>query len=450
MARRYSADVSTQRWRLALAVCLVLLAGACAVAGMLVTQTGPFARTGAEGGSAGALNAVEQEVDESALTASTSKLAGATETVDENGVVHGTSADGVNYLLWGRGESGASSDKVTLAAVGDQLGTDSNFGLARSYGSRIGASYDYTGFYQEVAQYIQQADLRFMNQETVCAGGDVSGYPVFNSPDACIDAIANVGFNVVNFCSNHTWDQGSAGIERTRELFAQHPEILVSGSYASSEDKACVRMVERNGMTFAFLSYTCVDNWYNSSTAPNDYYLSYADKDVMETEIRRAQQVADVVIVYMHWGTEYTYDLNDEQLDYAQFLADLDVDLVLGSHNHNVQPTKYITGASGHVTPVVFGLSDFVSGWTLVDTIYSGIFTCDFVRQEDGSVAIENLLWYPTIEWSNGGDVYVRRLCDMTQEEMDSSTRIIDIGESYYEYLVNAINSCGMEIPVVL
>ena len=52
------------------------------------------------------------------------KLAGATESVDENGVVHGTTPAGVDYLLWGRGQAGARPDRVTLVAAGDQIGTD--------------------------------------------------------------------------------------------------------------------------------------------------------------------------------------------------------------------------------------------------------------------------------------------------------------------------------------
>ena len=457
-APKKNEDAAGRGLVVAVVLCLIVLACLGVVIAGLIFKVGPLASLGespsATSSQTAQLSASDQEQNASANTTATTaktsgKLAGATETTDANGIVHGTTADGIGYLLWGRGTAGQQTDKVTLAACGDQLGTTSDFPIAAEYGQRSGTDYDFTPFYQEVAPFIQQYDLRFINQETVMAGGELSGYPVFNSPSACAEAINNVGFNLVNFCSNHLYDRGTAGIENSLEIFAQYPQMLVSGSYSSAEDRSQVRMIERNGITFALLSYTCVDNWYNSSdAAPNDYNLAYAEKDRMETEIRRAQQVADVTIVYMHWGTEYTYEINDQQWDYAQFLADLDVDLVLGSHNHNVQPTKYITGASGHVTPVVFGLSDFVSGWTLGNTIFSGIFTCDFARQADGSVTIQNLLWWPTIEWSDGGDVYVRRFCDMDQETVDASTRIIDIPESYYENLREALESCGMEIPI--
>ena len=57
--------------------------------------------------------------------------------------------------------------------------------------------------------------------------------------------------------------------------------------------------------------------------------------------------------------------MDEQQLEYAQFLADLDVDLVIGSHAHIMQPIRYYTGPSGKQIPVVFGLSDFITGWTL-------------------------------------------------------------------------------------
>ena len=148
----------------------------------------------------------------------------------------------------------------------------------------------------------------------------------------------------------------------------------------------------------------------------------------------------------MHWGSEYTTQPNDQQYEYAEFLADLDVDLVLGTHAHIMQPVEYITGPSGNTIPVVFGLSDFVSGWTITDCILSGIFTCDFVRAEDGSVQVENPVWHPTIEWSDGGDVYVRMLENMDDATIDANLRTPDVGNDS-AYLRDMVHSLIVDIP---
>lgn len=240
---------------------------------------------------------------------------------------------------------------------------------------------------------------------------------MFNAPDEAIDALHEVGFNLVNFCSNHVYDQGEAGVLRTHELFEQYrDQMMVLGSFTSQEERDATHMIECNGMRFAFLSYTYGCNFNGSDPAnfPNDYMLCGFDTEVMEREIRQAQGLADAVIVVMHWGSEYVYEPNDQQWDYAQFLADLDVDLVLGTHAHVMQPARIVTGANGNVE-------------------------------------VSNLLWTPTVEWSDGGDVYVRFLKDMSPAEVNSSTCVDDVpGGDYYQHYVDLTEACNMDIPVAL
>ena len=378
-----------------------------------------------------------------------------TETTDANGIVHGTTIDGVNDLVFGRDQASADGQTISFAAVGDVFATSMNFGILDSYAGEMGDGlYDFAPYYQAVESTIKKYDLRFINQETPCAGNEdgygYSGYPVFNTPDSSISALATAGFNIVNYNSNHSWDQGEYGIERTQMLFKQYPHIMLIGSYASQEDRDTVRIVERNGIKIAFLSYCFLDNMYgaNPDNFPNTYYSCPFDDDAMRTEIARAQSVADAVVVYMHWGTEYTTEPDDEQLDYAQFLADLDVDLVIGSHAHILQPIRYYTSPTGKQIPVVFGLSDFITGWTLTDTIFSGMFTCDFVQKE-GKVVVENCAFHPAIEWqsADGGPTYVRFLEDMTDDEIAENLRTEDVWDDV-PYLHAFLADLQMEVPV--
>ncbi len=390
-------------------------------------------------------------------TRHSNKLEGASETIDEHGIVHGTTQSGISYTIHGRDTLAADPAKISLCAVGDQIASDDSLKLADGYEGDIGdGRYSFLPFYQEVAPFIQGYDLRFINQETVMAGNEngysYSGYPSFNSPDACAEAIAEVDFNMVNFASNHIYDMGLYGVERSHEVWARYPQLTVAGSYTSQEARDTVQMIECNGITFAFLAYSYGDNNYGSDpyAMPNSYNLCVFDKELMETEIKRAREVADVLIVAMHWGSEYVNEPNSQQYEYAQFLADLQVDLVLGTHAHIMQPTKYITGADSNVTPVVFGLSDFISGWTITDTILSGIFTCDFTTKGPGEeIKIENLAWYPTIEWSDGGTTYVRLLQNMDEAAINANTRTPDVGDDY-AYISNKLDSIGMEIPIIM
>lgn len=452
--------------------------GGCAKADTASDSSSEASATGVvsfEVSDKGASNAGSAGAEGQARGGKADPLAGSEQQTDQNGIIHGKTSSGIAYTLMGAGVVGADASKVSLAAVGDQIGTDNSLPLARDYGSRVGADYDFTPFYQDVTPMIQAADLRYVNQETAMGGGTPTGYPVFNTPDEAVDALHNVGFNLVNFATNHTYDQGEAGILRSHSIFAQYAaEMMVGGSYLSKEDRDTVHMIERNGMRFAFLAYTYGCNFNGTyESFPNDYMLCGFDKTAIEADVKRAQQVADAVIVSMHWGSEYDYEPNDQEYEFAGFLADLDVDLVLGTHAHIMQGTRYITGNSGNTVPVVFGLSDFISGWTLADTHLSGVFTCDFTWANDqdvaadkggtlpkggeggtvgaGGVKMSNLHWYPTIEWSNGGDTWVRYLKDMTPDEVNESTRVIDVPSGdYYGHYTALIDACRMEIPVEL
>ena len=381
------------------------------------------------------------------------KLANAQETIDDNAVVHGT-LNGVNYTVRGRGMKAAQDNKVTLAAVGDQLASDGALAMADANAGEVGdGAYDFNPWYREVGPFICEQDLRFINQETVMIDtGEYgyAGYPSFNTPGTAAQAIANQGFNVVNFTTNHSYDYDKLGIERSHEVWAQYPQLLIGGSFLSKQDRETVQMIERNGQTFAFLHYTYGDNRFDSiDQFPNTYYSCGFDYALAEADIKRAKQVADCVKVVMHWGTEYTPEPDSNQREWSQWLADQDVDLVLGTHAHTIQPVEYVEGKTGNKVLVVFGLSDFVSGWDVTAPIISGIFTCDMVRDEQtGRISHQNPVWHSTIEWSDGKESnYVRLLANMSKEETNANIHTPDI-EDDYVYTRTLTNEIITQIPV--
>lgn len=374
------------------------------------------------------------------------------ESIDENGIVHGTSPEGVTYLAYGRNRSAASSDRITFAAVGDIIGSQWALDLADARAGAMGdGSYDFSTFFKDVNLFLRDFDLQFVNLENVVDPSQpIEAYPSFNSPESLVDALAGAPFNIVNFNSNHSWDYGAEGINHTREVLAKHPDFVVVGSYQSQADRNAIRIVERNGAKIAFLSYSYGYNGYDDlSQLPNSYYAAPFNKTTMQSEIAHAKSVADAVVVYVHWGTEYQMDIDEQQKEYAKFLADQGVDLIIGSHAHIMQPISYVKANDGASVPVVYGLSDFVSGWTLTKSIISGIFTCDFVWNGD-KLTVDNLQYYPAIEWqgTENGPVSVRLLKDMTNTEIAKNLRTEDVDDDL-KYLRTYINELVMEVPVV-
>lgn len=84
------------------------------------------------------------------------------------------------------------------------------------------------------------------------------------------------------------------------------------------------------------------------------------------------------------------------QLHYAQLFADLEVDVVLGSHSHTLQPIEWITGETGHETLVIYSLGNLVAASISDINLLGESISFDFVKDEDKK-AIENIYFEPFI-----------------------------------------------------
>ena len=116
---------------------------------------------------------------------------------------------------------------VTLMAVGDDL---IHMGVVYT-GKQNDGSFDFSFLFQGITDFLNKADVKIINQETIMAGNQLGfhGFPHFNSPTEVGDAIANAGFNVVLQATNHSADQGIDGIDSCVSFWRSHPEVLLTG-----------------------------------------------------------------------------------------------------------------------------------------------------------------------------------------------------------------------------
>ena len=324
------------------------------------------------------------------------------------------------------------ADSVSFCAVGDNLANENTLAYADSWsGITDDLSYDFGPLYDHVRDAISGYNIAFVNQETtlgVYQGHGYAGYPSYNTPDSMAQAVSDAGFDVVNTNSNHTYDTWTDSILNAQKVWASYPNITVIGSYASEQDRQNMRTVEKNGITLAFLSYSYGQNGYTQSQLPNDYYAVPWDEEAMREDMARAKEKADFVIVYLHMGTEYTNTPNEQQVEAAQACADAGAGLVLCSHAHVIQPMAWLQRSDGSgSTLVAYGLGDFVSGYHRPECVLLGMFSCDFVRNEDGSVGIQNVVWHTLIEHAEGDvdTVYLAR--DYTDDMASANELLADL-----------------------
>lgn len=261
---------------------------------------------------------------------------------------------------------------VTLMALGDNL---MHMGIVYT-GKQEDGSYDYSFLFEGISDYIEEADVRIINQETIFAGNQYgfSGFPYFNSPTEVGDAIAEAGFNVVLHATNHAADQGIDGLNNCVTFWEeQHPNILMTG-ISGDEPSEELPLLVIDDITFAVLNYTYGPNAATVGKSLRDHLNILCDYDQQTgaidfttlnpqviQDIQEAKNKADIVIVCPHWGTEYATTPSHYQKAFAEEMAAAGADLIIGTHPHAPQPVEWITSEDGHKTLCYYSLGNYVS-----------------------------------------------------------------------------------------
>ena len=265
-------------------------------------------------------------------------------------------------------------EKVTslsMVMVGDNLIHSSVYKEAARQAN--GTGYDFKPLISYVKDIVKDYDLAYYNQETVLGGTKLglSDYPTFNSPQEAGDAMIDAGFNLVSLATNHTMDRGEKAILSSREYW-NTKDVLAVGSYSSTEERNEVIIKTKNDISYTMLNYTYGTNGisvpsgkeYLVNVWPTDLVINDPSRDTeyqkyketVKEDIARVRDKVDVLIVAMHWGVEYTHTPTAYEKDMANFLAEQNVDIVIGTHPHVIQPIEHIGN-----TVVFYSLGNFIS-----------------------------------------------------------------------------------------
>jgi poly-gamma-glutamate capsule biosynthesis protein CapA/YwtB (metallophosphatase superfamily) len=248
------------------------------------------------------------------------------------------------------------TDQVTVVATGDVLLHERMWTTARRDGEN--GRWDFAPLMSSVKPLVQKADLAIAHLETPLArdGGPYHGYPLFQGPPQIATALKQTGYDLCTTASNHSFDGGAAGVDRTLNALDK-VGLKHAGTARSRAEAEQITIVDVGGVKVASLSFTF---GFNGLPYPNGETWR-AGKISAKTIKLKAQEArdrgADLVLVSCHWGTEYSNKLNDQQREVApQLLADSNIDLVIGHHAHVVQPMEQIDGKW-----VAYGLGNLVA-----------------------------------------------------------------------------------------
>ncbi len=260
------------------------------------------------------------------------------------------------------------STSISLIMAGDNLINDKLYNAAK----KDDGSYDFKSMYSYIKDIVKNYDLAYYNQETILGGSEigVSSYPAFNSPYEVGDATIDTGFNLVSLATNHTLDRGEKAIINSLNYWNNKSNVLTSGSYLSNDDRNKINIKEVNNITYTMLNYTygtngikvpegkeyLVNIWPCTGNNPDNDTKYQEYKEVVKKDILRVRDKVDLLIVAMHFGVEYTHVPTNYQIDMAEFLSSLGVDIIIGTHPHVIMPITYIND-----TLVIYSLGNFLS-----------------------------------------------------------------------------------------
>ncbi|QOV44309.1 CapA family protein [Streptomyces chromofuscus] len=249
----------------------------------------------------------------------------------------------------------------TLVASGGVLPHTSAIEQARFDAGGVG--HDFRPMLAAVQPLVSRADVALCHLETVFGeNGHYSGPPVLKSPPEIAQGLADTGYDGCATASDHSLDDGVAGIRRTMDTLDQ-VGVRHAGTARTEQEGRTVTFLPAGTAKVAHVAYAFGTR---GRPLPAEQYwaVNLIDEARIVADARAARQAgADVVVVSLHWGTEWQDEPDERQLSLARTLTAAttggraDIDLVLGTHAHVPQAYEKVNG-----TWVVYGMGDQVAG----------------------------------------------------------------------------------------
>lgn len=313
---------------------------------------------------------------------------------------------------------------VTVGATGDYL---IHTPILRAYAAK---GYDFSDIFTYVTDIYNEFDY-FLGNLEVTFGGNYCDYigngSTFNCPDTLADALLGAGVDRVFTANNHSYDTGSTGLRRTRDVLKEKGLAYIGTNY---EDDRRYAVVDVGGIKIGMVNYTyqtgnLTDYSLNGrsmlkgdETHINMFSTDYLEEfyaDMKNQMDAMYQEGAEAIMLFIHWGEEYHREQTEVQAEMAQRLCDLGVDVIVGGHPHVVEPMDVLTSTvSGKQTVCLYSTGNAVSNqrvYEMTNTAKSFacvaegcsedgiIFSVSFTKAGDGKVCVSAVDAIPT--WVN-------------------------------------------------
>lgn len=213
-------------------------------------------------------------------------------------------------------------------------------------------------FDTEVLDALRGSDITLLNNEFSITerGSALEGKTwTFRAHPDTVQIHKDLGADIVSLANNHVYDYGETGFQDTlAHLEAAGMPYVGAGRNLDEAKKAQYFIV--NGIKVGIVAASRAEKVYFTPVATDEsagIMGTYESAEFLDA-IKEADAQCDILIAYVHWGTEGSTVLEDAQKNMAREYVDAGADAVIGAHTHCLQGMEFYNGK-----PVVYSLSNF-------------------------------------------------------------------------------------------
>ncbi len=240
--------------------------------------------------------------------------------------------------------------------------------------------------FQNVENVTGSADLFLINFENAATSSDsaVKGDVPLKCDPSYVPLAKGNNNTVAVLANNHLFDYGVGGMEDTLK-YLDEAGIKHTGAGDNQTQASMPVSSEINGRNITIINYMDSNNFkeYSNEVMPqangSDPGYSAYDSQLAKQQIQDAKaNGSDNVIVYFHFGNEYSRTPNEDQVKMAHEVIDDGADVVLGAHPHVTQGIEVYNGK-----PIFYSLGNFVFDQQNTATHSAYIVKIDFVNDTE-------------------------------------------------------------------
>ena len=278
---------------------------------------------------------------------------------------------------------------VTIGFAGDIL-FDDNYAVGNAFKNHGNSAVGVVG--DSLLNRMKTVDIMMVNNEFPYSSG---GIPTegktytFRARPETANILNDMGVDIVGLANNHASDYGNQALLDTFDILDSTGIKYVGAGHNIDEASHTVYYVTESGMKIAIICATQIERITTpdtkEATADSAGVFRCLDDSLLLQRIREAKEKNAYVIVFVHWGTESTTEIDYLQRDQAAEFVSAGANLIIGGHPHVLQKIDYV----GNV-PVVYSLGNYIFNSKTLDT-------CMVIAtlHNDGAV---NLQFIPAIQ----------------------------------------------------